>query len=137
MNSVITPSDRDSIEARRTGILISRDLIFTSKITGTARELGCRILVAGDEESALSMIQCHKPRVVLIDLAAKEMTASQQLTGYLEAGGSNATFLAFGPHVDAEALQAAERAGCDSVMARSKFSSRLPDLIRQLFLETV
>ena len=28
--------------------LASRDLIFTSKVTGTARELGYRVLVAGN-----------------------------------------------------------------------------------------
>jgi hypothetical protein len=41
--------------------------------------------------------------------------------------------VAFGPHVDANALVAAKAAGCQVVMPRSKFSAELPDLLRCYF----
>ena len=63
--SVSTP---EGLEPR--GILLSRDLIFTAKITGTARELGRRILVAGDLALASSLIEQWHPRAVFVDLAA-------------------------------------------------------------------
>ena len=34
------------------GLLLSRDLIFTSKIKGTAAELGYPMMVAGDDSQA-------------------------------------------------------------------------------------
>jgi len=42
-------------------------------------------------------------------------------------------FVAFGSHVDTEALAAARAAGCDPVMPRSKFSMELHELIRRYF----
>jgi CheY-like chemotaxis protein len=39
--------------------------------------------------------------------------------------------LAFGSHVNTEALAAARSAGADAVVARSRFSSHLPELIRE------
>ena len=50
-----------------------------------------------------------------------------------EAGRAGDPFVAFGSHVDTEALAAAGAAGCDPVLPRSKFSAELPDLIRRYF----
>jgi hypothetical protein len=118
------------------GILLTRDLIFTSKVIGTAQELGVQVLVARDKTSALEMIKSHQPRAVFIDLADEELTTPADLKAYLELGGPRVTFLAFGPHIAVDALATAQSVGCNQVMARSKFSSQLPELIRQLFSET-
>jgi len=136
MNPVVTPAKHDSANTGPTGILLTRDLIFTSKIIGTARELGYRVLVARDKASAMEMIQCHKPRVVFIDLADEELTAPRDLKAYLELGGPKVTFLAFGPHVAVDALAAAQASGCNQVITRSRFSSQLTSLIQQLFSES-
>ena len=37
--------------------------------------------------------------------------------------------IGFGSHVDRELLDAARRAGCDQVLARSAFFARLPELL--------
>ena len=49
---------------------------------------------------------------------------------------SDAWFVAFGPHVDADALAAAKAAGCQTAMPRSKFASELPELIQHYFSHT-
>ena len=116
-----------------TGILLSRDLIFTSKVTGTARELGYRVLVAGDSARALMMIEQWRPLVVFVDLAAGDLVAPSALVAYQELAGRETPFVAFGSHVDTEALATARAAGCDPVMARSRFSMELPELIRRYF----
>jgi len=116
-----------------TGILLSRDLIFTSKVTGTARELGHRVLVAGDVALARSMIERWRPRVVLVDLAAGDLVAPGTLVDLQKLAGAETPFVAFGSHVDTEALAAARAAGCAEVMPRSKFSAELPELIRRYF----
>ena len=117
------------------GILLSRDLIFTSKITGTARELGHRVMVAGNVALASTMIEQWKPKVVFVDLAAGELVGTAALMSYTKIAPAGTPFVAFGSHVDTAALQAAKAAGCEHVMPRSKFSNELPDLIRR-FLGT-
>ena len=113
-----------------TGLLLSRDLIFTSKITGTARELGHRVLVAGNRALALSMIDQWRPRAVFVDLAAGDLVATPALIAYQNAAPGT-PFVAFGSHVDTQALDAARGAGCDPVLPRSKFTAELPELIQR------
>jgi hypothetical protein len=124
-------------ESGATGLLLCRDLIFTSKITGTARALGCRLLVAGNRSLAMSMIEQWRPCVVIADLAAGDLVAPEALIAYQKAAGSATAFLAFGSHVETASLDAARAAGCHEVLPRSKFSAELPTLIRRYFgLET-
>jgi DNA-binding NarL/FixJ family response regulator len=115
------------------GLLLSRDLIFTSKVTGTARELGHRVLVAGNSALALAMIGQWGPKVVFVDLAAGEVVGIPALIAYRKAAPAGTPFVAFGSHVDTAALDAARDAGCDPVMPRSKFSAELPALVRHYF----
>ncbi len=116
-----------------TGILLSRDLIFTSKVTGTARELGYRVLVAGNLALARSMIEQWRPRVVFVDLAAGDLVTPAALAAFQTLAGPETPFVAFGSHVDTGVLAAARAAGCVEVMPRSRFSAELPGLIRQYF----
>jgi hypothetical protein len=113
------------------GLLLSRDLFFTSKVTGTARLLGRQVLVAGNSALVLAMIEQWKPKAVFVDLAAGDLVKPEAIVAYRQAAGSETAFVAFGSHVDREGLAAAAGAGCDPVMPRSKFSAELPDLIRR------
>jgi DNA-binding NarL/FixJ family response regulator len=115
------------------GLLLSRDLIFTSKVTGTARELGHRVIVAGNVALASAMLERWRPTVVLVDLAAGELVSVAALTAYRKLAPEGTPFLAFGSHVDTKALADAAAAGCDPVMPRSRFTVELPALIRAYF----
>ncbi|WZP00835.1 response regulator [Isosphaeraceae bacterium EP7] len=115
------------------GLLLSRDLIFTSKVTGTARELGHRVIVAGNVALASAMLERWRPTVVLVDLAAGELVSVAALTAYRKLAPEGTPFLAFGSHVDTKALADAASAGCDPVMPRSRFTVELPALIRRYF----
>lgn len=129
MPSVPTPEPG----AEPAGLLLSRDLIFTSKITGTARELGHRVMVAGNTALAQKMIEEWKPRVVFVDLSAGDLVAIPALIAYRSIAGEGTPFIAFGSHVDTAALAGARSAGCDPVLPRSQFTVQLPDLIRRAF----
>ena len=113
------------------GLLLSRDLIFTSKVTGTARALGRQVLTAGNAALALAMIGQWKPRAVFVDLAAGDLVKPEAIVAYRLAAGPETAFVAFGSHVDTAGLAAAADAGCDPVLPRSKFSAELPELIRR------
>jgi hypothetical protein len=115
------------------GLLLSRDLIFTTKITQTAAALGRQIAVASDAASARSFIEASRPPVVFVDLTAGEVVSPPAVRRYVELAGTDTWFVAFGPHVEADALAAAKSAGCQVVLPRSKFAAELPALLERYF----
>jgi hypothetical protein len=115
------------------GLLLCRDLIFITKVTGTAQALGYQIYVAGDIRSAQLAIERLCPRVIFIDLTAGDLAAVPALSEYLKLAGPDVWFVAFGPHVEEEALAAAKAAGCQAVLPRSKFAGDLPRLMQCYF----
>jgi hypothetical protein len=115
------------------GIVLSRDLAFSAKVRGTAEALGYRMLVAGDVGVARMKMQKSRPRVVFLDLTARDMAAPQALRVYQQILGPGAWFVAAGPHVQADALTAAKAAGCQEVMPRSRFAAELPTLMQRYF----
>jgi hypothetical protein len=118
------------------GLLLSRDLIFTTKIRTTAAELGYEIRAVSDVKLAESLIAEQRPRVVFVDLTAGDLCAPSALRSFRKLAGASAWFVAFGPHVDTDVLAAASAAGCQAVMPRSRFASALPELIRRYFSES-
>jgi hypothetical protein len=116
-----------------TGLLLSRDLIFKTKITDTAAALGYLIRVVDDASRAVSLIKTTYPRVVFVDLTAGELIAPARLAEYRKAASPDVRFVAFGPHVDSESLAAAKAAGCHAVLTRSKFTAKLSELLRVYF----
>ena len=131
----MSTAENVSIPEGSVGLLLSRDLIFTSKVTGTASALGRRVIVAGNDALATVLIGTSKPVVVFVDLAAGELVSPSSIKRYREIAPPGTPFLAFGSHVDTQALADAAAAGCDPVMPRSRFTNELPALIRRYFGE--
>jgi hypothetical protein len=132
MNSPSIDSGPGS-EPPPTGIVVGRDLWFTSKVTGTATELGYRMRVAGDPGTVRRLIEESRPRLILVDLTAGDLATPQALGEYGRLAGPSAWLVAVGPHVDAAGLAAARAAGCRLALPRSKFSADLPALLRRCF----
>lgn len=114
------------MSAEAVGVLVSQDLIFTTKVTGTARALGFEVVVAGSAERGVALISEHRPRVLIVDLNAGAAASAEAMRGYRAALAPRSLLVAFGSHVDHNALAAAKGAGCDEVLTRSKFSGELP-----------
>jgi len=105
------------------GYLLSDDLLFTSRIAGTARGLGLDVRVARSASELGKLIAQQPPACLLLDLhnpglALEELLASLPRPRPL--------VVAYGSHVDAARLKAARDAGCDLVLPRSKFVEELP-----------
>jgi hypothetical protein len=115
------------------GLLLSRDLIFTSKVTGTASALGHRVVVVPNVGLASAILAKWTPVVVFVDLAAGDLVSMANIATYREIAPGGTPFLAFGSHVDVQGLADAAVAGCDPVMPRSRFTNELPALIRRYF----
>lgn len=114
-----------------TGLVVSHDLWFTSKVTGTAAGLGYRMRTAGDPSTVRALIAELKPAVILIDLTADNLAAPSALEEYRRLAGPEAWLVAIGPHVDAERLARARAAGCQLALPRSKFAADLTGLLQQ------
>jgi DNA-binding NarL/FixJ family response regulator len=110
------------------GYLLSDDMMFTSRITGTARDLGFEIKVARSQDLLEKLIQSHPPAALIIDLANPGLNLSTLLTA-AKAASPAATIVAYGSHVDSETLKEACQAGCDLVLPRSQFAERLRELL--------
>lgn len=115
------------------GLLLSRDLIFTSKITGTAAMLGARIEAIGGQARAVERLGQGGVRLLLIDLASGDLAGAAAIGAY-RAAAPAAHIVAFGSHVDAQSLHDASAAGCDDVMPRSRFVRDLPEILRRHLL---
>jgi hypothetical protein len=55
------------------------------------------------------------------------------MSEYVKLAGPNVWVIAFGPHVEEEALAEAKAAGCQVVLPRSKFAGSLPTLMQLYF----
>ncbi len=112
-----------------TVLLISRDLFFTSKVTGTASSLGIAVQVVSNAEAAAAHVIAGEFCCIFIDLADLGLDVAA-FFGRLGAQ-DRPPVIAFGSHVATARLQAAREAGCDDVMPRSRFSASLPDLLQK------
>jgi CheY-like chemotaxis protein len=108
------------------GILLSDDLIFTSRVTGEARALGFVVKSARSVETLLGLARQQPPACVLLDLANPGLSVPDLLGRLREVCTPPPRVVAYGSHVDAAGLRAAREAGCDLVLPRSKFVEELP-----------
>ena len=107
------------------GLMLCDDLIFASKVTGTARAAGLDVSVARNLTRFADLLAASAPVGVLLDLHHDGLDLPALLTSLRERCPTMPRVTAFGSHVDAARLAAAREAGCDLVMARSLFVKRL------------
>ena len=111
-------------------LAILDDLLFTSKIRATAKQIGATLSVAKSRDSALAEMRANLPALVIIDLnnprtdplgIIAEMKRDPALASIPTVG--------FVSHVQTELIDAARQAGVTDVMARSMFAERLPQIL--------
>lgn len=115
-------------------IILCSDMLFLSKITGTARQLGYSFCTALSCDKAAESFLNEARQLLLIDL--NQQNLDWELLASIHQGDTSLTSIAFGPHIDTECLEKARAAGCTQVMPRSQFSAQLPQLIDAAFTET-
>src|SRR5262249_24307714 len=111
------PSD----PTRRIGLLLSDDLIFTSRITGTARDLSLCIQPARSVDALKTLLGEQTPCCVLVDLGHPGQRIAELMETLRTSCNPMPRVVAYGSHVDTATLRAAREAGCDVVLTRSKF----------------
>jgi DNA-binding NarL/FixJ family response regulator len=110
------------------GLLLSDDLIFASRITGTARAMGLEVRQVRALDQLPESMSRWQARCVIVDLAFPGLDLPDLMHRLGETGAAPRV-VAYGSHVDAAALRAAREAGCAPVLPRSKF---VEDLAHEL-----
>jgi DNA-binding NarL/FixJ family response regulator len=108
------------------GLLLSDDMLFTSRITGTGRDLHFTIKPARSAEALYALARQEAPCCVIVDLANPGLVLADFMQQLRSLCSPMPRIVAYGSHVDAATLRKAQEAGCDPVWPRSKFVEELP-----------
>ena len=111
-------------------LLLCDDLIFVSRITGTAKALALIVRAVKTPAELLKLAQQTPPRCVIVDLHAPGL-AIEELVRELGVLTPKPFLVGYGSHVDTAALKKARDAGCDIVWPRSKFAEELATALPQ------
>ena len=113
-------------------VVVMEDLIFLSKIQQTAGEVGVQIETLSPDKLGERMSR-GAVSAIIIDLNHRSGGAVN-LVHALKSNPStrHIQVIGFLSHVQADLAAAAREAGCDRIMARSKFTQQLPELLLML-----
>ena len=103
-------------------LVLVRDLIFSSRITATAKAVNVPVTVVRDP----AQLAGKEGRRLIVDL--NQAGAIDAAAAWKEAAGGDV--VGFVSHVDADTIAAARAAGIEHVVARSRFVEDLPELLR-------
>ena len=112
-------------------VLVSRDLMLQTRVEGAAQKLGVNVIVASDDESALSAVADETCRSLLIDLRLPGLQLDSLVAAIRQGSALPVTILACGPHVHQARLEEASAAGCDRVLTRGQFDRDAESVLRE------
>jgi CheY-like chemotaxis protein len=107
------------------GLMLCDDLIFFSRVAGTARTIEATVRMEKTSADLLTTARQHPPSGIILDLQNPGLDLPQLLQDLSATCPTMPCVVAYGSHVEAETLRAARTAGCDHVMPRSQFVERL------------
>ena len=106
------------------------DLLFKSKISETADQLGIEARFPRSQKRLLDALRESPPDLLVLDLNSSRFEPLELLqTVKSEAVTRQVSTLGFLSHVQKDLAVAAKEAGCDRVMARSAFTRDLPKIL--------
>lgn len=114
-------------------LLVSRDLMFASRIESAAARLGARCDTVDDAAQAGTKLADAKYSLMICDLTAPGPVADLIAALPDAADEGRPRVIAFGPHVQTARLEEARAAGCDEVLTRGRFDATLDEILQRHF----
>jgi DNA-binding NarL/FixJ family response regulator len=107
------------------------DLLFSTKISSTAKAVDVKVHFERNPATVESAIRETRPSLVILDLNSRRLKPLD-VVARLKADPDLAGIRTIGyvSHVDSDTIEAARTAGIDQVLARSAFSERLAEILR-------
>jgi len=116
-------------------LALERDLFFSVKMRDTLRHHDMEVKTVrtlAAFEQGLTAAGEEKPALVIVNTAT---TGVDWEAAIRQARASGYAVLAFGSHMDLEARARAIEAGAQRVVANSKFTSDMPELVKRMLSE--
>ncbi len=111
-----------------TCLAIVTDMIFATRITGTAEKVGAACRIVNDLSGLQDVLQSNEPGTVLVDMDCDGISPEEAIRT-AKSHCPSARVVAFYSHVQTELMEQAKAAGADDVWPRSAFVQRLPQLL--------
>ena len=112
-------------------VAVTDDLLVGTRILETARQLGVPLRLLGWRDDLPGQFRTLQPALALLDLTGdgpEPLESIRTLKG--DPICRRTVLVGFFPHVRQDRKAAAEASGCDRLLARSVFSTQLPDILR-------
>lgn len=117
-------------QGKKRVLAVVEDLLFTVKIADAAKRTGMDVQFVKTEQDALAALESN-PLLIILDLNANSVDPVSLIRKLKAGETSKASVIAFVSHVQGELKQQAHEAGADMVMARSAFSTNLPQILKR------
>ncbi len=111
-------------------LLLSRDLLVGSQISGSVRRCNADLQVVSDAAQLLAAAEAEPVKLVIIDLATAGFDIDL-VVKQIHALDPQPRIVAFGPHVHRAKLSAARAAGCDCVLSRGEFCAQTDAILEE------
>ena len=106
------------------------DLLFRSKISETASQLGVEASFPRNPKKLLEAVRESRPDLLVLDLNSARFEPLSLLSDVKsDEATRDVTTIGFLSHVQKDLAVAAREAGCDRVVARSAFTKNLPEIL--------
>jgi len=118
------------ISLSMSALMLTADLMFSSSVSAAARSAEVPFRVASSTEALLQQAsEADAPRLVILDLTTPGCDADR-IVSELRKLAPAPSVVAYAPHVLGSLLQRARDAGCDQVLTRGQFDSRIDKLLQ-------
>ena len=115
-------------DSQKTVIAVLDDLFFQVKIADAVKRASLRLVVVKTEETLLQQLD-DNPVLLLIDLNCRSIDPIRLVSSLKTGATRELPIVAYVSHVQGELIKQAQQAGCDMVIARSAFSTNLPQIL--------
>lgn len=106
------------------------DLLFSSKIRATAKQVGADVQFARTPEAIVEQAREVRPALAIFDLNSGKTDPIATIAALKrDPATSDVPVIGFVSHVQVTVIEAARQAGADQVLPRSAFAARLPEIL--------
>ncbi len=110
-------------------LLLSGDLIFSSRASGAAAGCDSQLAVVATAEAACGACASGEVSLVLVDLTLAGLDVRALVPQLRAVSPGTISIIAYGPHVQEARLRAAREAGCDEVLARGQIDQQIDAIL--------
>jgi DNA-binding NarL/FixJ family response regulator len=102
------------------------DLMFSIKISTAAKAVNALVAFERTPGGVLDRVRSDRPALVIFDLNSSRLAPVDTIRAIKgDAQLRDTRTLGYVSHVQSDVIEAARKAGCDEILARSAFSERL------------